>query len=154
MRKILTISELTRDIKEVLEKVIESCCVEGEISNFRAPASGHLYFSLKDAGASLRCVMFRSSAARLKFRPQDGMLLIAAGRIGIYEKEGQYQLYVETLEPKGQGALTLAFEQLKARLAKEGLFEECRKRALPFLPKTIGVVTSPTGAVIRDILHV
>ncbi len=152
--KILTISELTRDIKEVLESVFSECWVTGEISNFSQPASGHMYFSLKDETASLRCVFFRGSNLRLKYLPADGMQVIAQGRVSIYEKGGQYQLYVNTLEPKGQGALQLAFEQLKEKLAREGLFDEARKKPLPFLPRKIGIVTSPTGAVIHDMLRI
>ncbi len=154
MPKILTISELTHDLKEVLENIFQDVWVEGEVSNLRSPGSGHSYFSLKDAQSTLRCVLFRNAAVRLKFALADGMRVIASGRIGIYGRDGQYQLYVDTLQPKGAGALQMAFEQLKARLAQEGLFDEARKKPLPFLPGTIGVVTSPTGAVIRDILQV
>ena len=154
MPKILTISELTRDIKEVLENVFGDVAVEGEISNLSQPASGHVYFSLKDEASSIKCALFRNSAIKVKFALSDGMKVVCSGRVGVYEKSGQYQLYVNTVEPKGQGALQLAFEQLKERLAKEGLFDEAHKKPLPFLPKTIGVVTSPTGAVVRDILHV
>ncbi len=154
MPKILTISELTHDLKEVLENIFQDVWVEGEVSNLRSPGSGHSYFSLKDAQSVLRCVLFRQAAARLKFALADGMHVVASGRIGVYGRDGQYQLYVDTLQPKGTGALQMAFEQLKARLAQEGLFDEARKKPLPFLPETIGVVTSPTGAVIRDILQV
>ncbi len=154
MPKILTVSQLTRDIKEVLENVFETVWVEGEVSNFSRPASGHLYFSLKDEAATVRCVMFRSAAVRLKFEPKDGIKVLVAGRVSVYEKGGQYQVYVNTIECRGQGALQLAFEQLKKKLAAEGLFDERRKKALPFLPERIGIVTSATGAVIRDILHV
>jgi exodeoxyribonuclease VII large subunit len=154
MPKILTISELTHDLKEVLENIFQDVWVEGEVSNLRSPGSGHSYFSLKDAQSTLRCVLFRNAAARMKFALSDGMHVVASGRIGIYGRDGQYQLYVDTLQPKGTGALQMAFEQLKARLAQEGLFDEARKKPLPFLPETIGVVTSPTGAVIRDILQV
>lgn len=154
MQRILTVSEITEDIKEVLENVFAEIFVQGEISNLRSPSSGHVYFSLKDNRACLRCVLFRNSGLRLAFRPADGMQVIAGGRIGVYERDGQYQLYVNTLEPKGAGALQLALEQLKEKLSKEGLFEEARKKPLPFLPSRIAVVTSPTGAVIRDILRV
>ncbi|MFB3919841.1 MAG: exodeoxyribonuclease VII large subunit [Candidatus Velamenicoccus archaeovorus] len=154
MPKILTISELTHDLKEVLENIFQEVWVEGEVSNLRSPGSGHSYFSLKDAQSTLRCVLFRNAAARLKCALADGMRVVASGRIGVYGRDGQYQLYVDTLQPKGTGALQMAFEQLKARLAQEGLFDEARKKPLPFLPGTIGVVTSPTGAVIRDILQV
>ncbi|HAJ57643.1 MAG TPA: exodeoxyribonuclease VII large subunit [Candidatus Omnitrophica bacterium] len=152
--KIWTVSELTHDIKEVLENIFVDVLVEGEISNLRQPSSGHSYFSLKDAASSLKCVLFRQSAGRVKFALADGMKVTCGGRIGVYERDGQYQLYVDTAEPQGKGSLQLAFEQLKEKLAKEGLFEESRKKPLPFLPGVIGVVTSPTGAVIRDILHV
>lgn len=152
--KVLSVSELTHDIKEVLESIFEAVHVEGEVSNLKQPASGHIYFSLKDEFAQVKCVLFKNSAIKLKFTLKDGMKVVCSGKVGVYEKEGQYQLYVNTVEPKGQGALQLAFEQLKEKLAKEGLFDESRKRSLPFLPDTIGVITSPTGAVIQDILHV
>jgi exodeoxyribonuclease VII large subunit len=154
MPKILTISELTRDIKEVLESVFGEVYVEGEVSNLSQPASGHNYFSLKDEASSIRCALFRNAALKVKFALADGMKVICSGRVSVYEKSGQYQLYVNTIEPHGQGALQLAFEQLKERLSKEGLFDEAHKKPLPFLPQAIGVVTSPTGAVVRDILHV
>jgi len=154
MPKILTVSELTRDIKLVLDEVFGAVWVEGEVSNFKRHTSGHLYFSLKDENATVRCMMFRSAAARLKFEPKDGTKVLVAGRVSVYEKGGQYQVYANTIEPRGQGALQLAFEQLKKKLAAEGLFDEDRKRPLPFLPARIGIITSPTGAVIRDILHV
>lgn len=153
-QKVLSVSELTQDIKEVLENIFTDVYVEGEISNVRRPASGHIYFSLKDESSQLRCVLFRNSGAKLKFSLKDGMKAICSGRVGVYERDGQYQLYVNTVEPRGPGALQLAFEQLKNRLSQEGLFDEARKRPIPFLPEAIGVVTSPTGAVIRDILHV
>ncbi|MGH7248173.1 MAG: exodeoxyribonuclease VII large subunit, partial [Pseudomonadota bacterium] len=126
----------------------------GEVSNFRPAASGHLYFTLKDESAQIRVVCFRNQARYLKFRPQDGVSLIARGRLSVYEPRGEYQLVVEFLEPAGAGALQLAFEQLKQKLAAEGLFRPERKKPLPMLPRTVGVVTSPTGAVIRDIRHV
>ncbi len=152
--KILTVSELTADIKEVLEGIFAEVGVEGEISNLRRPGSGHIYFSLKDDKSQVRSVLFKNMALRLKFALADGMQVVCRGRVGVYERDGQYQLYVDDVEPKGQGALQLAFEQLKEKLFKEGLFDEARKRPLPYLPGAIGVVTSPTGAVIRDILHV
>ena len=128
----------------------------GERGNLelRPAGSGHLYFTLKDAGAQLRAVCFRNQARYLKFKPQDGMAVVARGRLSVYEARGEYQLYVEYLEPAGLGALQLAFEQLKQKLAAEGLFDAARKKPLPVLPRTVGVVTSPTGAVIRDILRV
>ena len=126
----------------------------GEVSNLRAAGSGHLYFTLKDETAQIRAVCFRNQARYLKFKPQDGLAVIARGRLSVYEARGEYQLYVEFLEPAGLGALQLAFEQLKQKLAAEGLFDPARKKPLPVLPRVIGVVTSPTGAVIRDILRV
>jgi exodeoxyribonuclease VII large subunit len=153
-RKVLTVTELTQQVKGVLEKNFAEVWVQGEISNFRPAGSGHLYFTLKDAGAQLRAVCFRNQARYLKFKPQDGISVIARGRLSVYEARGEYQLYVEMLEPAGLGALQLAFEQLKAKLAAEGLFDAARKKPLPALPRTVGVVTSPTGAVIRDILRV
>jgi len=153
-RKIFSISELSREIKDLLERQYKDVWVTGEVSNFRPAASGHLYFTLKDATAQLRAVCFRNQARYLKFKPQDGIAVIARGHLSVYEARGEYQLYVEYLEPAGLGALQLAFEQLKQKLAAEGLFETARKKPLPVLPRTIGVVTSPTGAVIRDILRV
>lgn len=153
-RKILTVSRLTALIKGVLEENFEHVWVEGEISNLAMPVSGHYYFTLKDAGAQLRCVMFRASARALKFKPKDGMGLVVRGRVSLFEPRGEYQLIVEYLEPQGVGALQLAFAQLKERLAKEGLFDEARKKPIPKLPQRIGVVTSATGAAIHDILNV
>jgi len=153
-RKIFSISELSREIKDLLERQYSDVWVTGEVSNFRPAASGHLYFTLKDATAQLRAVCFRNQARYLKFKPQDGISVIARGHLSVYEARGEYQLYVEYLEPAGLGALQLAFEQLKQKLAAEGLFDTARKKALPVLPRIIGVVTSPTGAVIRDILRV
>ncbi len=153
-KKILTVSQLTSLVRGVLEENFEHVWVEGEVSNLSTPASGHLYFTLKDSGAALRCVMFRGSVKALRFRPADGMKLIVRGRMTVYDQRGDYQLLVEYLEPQGIGALQLAFQQLKERLAREGLFAEERKRALPLLPRTIGIVTSPTGAAIHDIFNV
>jgi exodeoxyribonuclease VII large subunit len=153
-KKIFSVSELSQGIKNLLEREYADVWVTGEVSNFRAAASGHLYFTLKDATAQLRAVCFRNQARYLKFKPQDGISVIARGRLSVYEARGEYQLYVEYLEPAGLGALQLAFEQLKQKLAAEGLFDIARKRPLPLLPRAIGVVTSPTGAVIRDILRI
>lgn len=153
-RQIYTVSELTQRIKSLLERSYPFVWVAGEISNFRIPVSGHFYFSIKDAGAQISAVMFRAQNRSMKFGIEDGMSVVAMGRINVYEPRGIYQIIVEYLEPKGIGVLQLAFEQLKARLAAEGLFDENTKRSLPFLPQTIGVVTSPTGAVLRDIIHV
>ncbi len=153
-RKILTVSRLTALIKGVLEENFEHVWVEGEVSNLAMPVSGHLYFTLKDAGAQLRCVMFRASARALRFRLKDGMALVVRGRLSLFEPRGEYQLIVEYLEPQGIGALQLAFAQLKERLAREGLFDEAHKKPVPKLPQRVGVVTSATGAAIHDILNV
>jgi exodeoxyribonuclease VII large subunit len=153
-RRILTVSRLTALIRGVLEENFERVWVEGEVSNLATPVSGHLYFTLKDAGAQIRCVMFRASARVLKFRPKDGMGLVVRGRVSLFEPRGEYQLIIEYLEPQGVGALQIAFNQLKERLAKEGLFDEARKRPIPKLPQRIGVVTSATGAAVHDILNV
>jgi exodeoxyribonuclease VII large subunit len=153
-KRILTVSQLTSLIRGLLEENFEHLWVEGEVSNLATPSSGHLYFTLKDAGAAIRCVMFRSAANALKFRLADGMKLVLRGRMSVYDQRGDYQLMAEYLEPQGVGALQLAFQQLKERLAKEGLFAEGRKKLIPSLPATIGIVTSPTGAAIHDILNV
>ena len=153
-KRIVTVSQLTTLVRGVLEENFEHVWVEGEVSNLAMPGSGHFYFTLKDAGAQLRCVMFRASARQLRFKPKDGMGLIVRGRMTVFEPRGDYQLIVEYLEPQGIGALQLAFVQLKERLAREGLFEESRKKPIPRLPQRIGVVTSATGAAIHDILHV
>jgi exodeoxyribonuclease VII large subunit len=153
-RVVCTVSELVMRIKETLEDRFPAVWVEGEISNLRTPSSGHAYFTLKDDAAQLRCVLFRSRGRRVAFQPEDGMHVLAFGGLDVYAARGEYQLIVELLEPKGVGALQLAFEQLKRKLEAEGLFEAGRKRALPPFPRTIGIVTSPTGAAIRDMLHV
>ena len=153
-KTILTVSRLTALLRGVLEENFEQVWVQGEVSNLSMPASGHLYFTLKDTGAQLRCVMFKGSARNLKFRATDGMGLIARGRISVYDQRGEYQLICEYLEPAGVGALQLAFMQLKDRLAKEGLFDESHKRPMPAFPRRIGVITSATGAAIHDILNV
>jgi len=153
-RRPVSVSELTTQIRGTLEKRFASVWVEGEISNFRAHGSGHWYFTLKDEFAQLKSVCYRSSNQRIRFRLEDGMQLRARGRLGVYEPKGEYQLIVESIEPVGAGALQLAFEQTKARLQAEGLFAPELKRPIPIFPKRVGVVTSPNGAAIRDILHV
>ncbi|MGH9325712.1 MAG: exodeoxyribonuclease VII large subunit [Terriglobia bacterium] len=153
-RRVYTVSALTQEIRNVLEPKFLDVWVMGEVSNFRAASSGHCYFTLKDESAQLRVVCFRNQARYLKFRPQDGVSLTVRGRLSLYEARGEYQIIAEYLEPAGLGALQLAFEQLKQKLAAEGLFDPARRKPLPILPSTIGVVTSPTGAVIRDILRV
>src|SRR3989440_9506577 len=150
----LTVSELTASIRVELEKRFGSVWVEGEISNFRAHSSGHWYFTLKDEFAQLRAACYRSNNQRIRFRPEDGLQIRARGRVSVYEAKGEYQLIVEALEPVGAGALQLAFEQTKARLQAEGLFATELKRAIPIFPRRIGLVTSPSGAAIRDIINV
>jgi len=150
----LTVSELTRKIKDVLEGTFLDVWVQGEVSGLRTPSSGHIYFTLKDKGAAVKCVFFRSGSRYLKFRPEDGLEVILRGRVSVYEPRGEYQIIAEYMEPKGLGALQLAFIQLKERLDKEGLFDPARKRPLPAYPKRVGVVTSTAGAAIRDILKV
>jgi exodeoxyribonuclease VII large subunit len=153
-RHVWKVSELTERINEILEAAFHDVWVEGEVSNNHAAQSGHLYFTLKDARSQIRCVCFRDQVRSLKFRPEDGLQVTVRGSLGVYEPRGEYQIYVSHIEPVGLGALQLAFEQLKKRLAEEGLFDEQRKKPLPVLPQRIGVITSPTGAAIRDILRV
>lgn len=151
---IISVSRLTALLKDVLEENFSHVWVEGELSNLSQPASGHLYFTLKDSDAMLRCVMFRSSAKALRLRLEEGMALMVRGRLSVYDQRGEYQLICEYLEPRGAGALQLAFMQLKERLAGEGLFDQAKKLPLPPLPQRVGVVTSPSGAAIHDILNV
>jgi len=153
-KTILTVSRLTALLREVLEENFDQVWVEGEVSNLSLPSSGHIYFTLKDSGAQVRCVMFKSAAKNLKFRLSDGMAMIIRGRISVYDQRGEYQIISEYMEPAGIGALQMAFVQLKERLANEGLFDEAHKRPMPRFPKRVGVVTSPTGAAIHDILNV
>jgi exodeoxyribonuclease VII large subunit len=153
-RQVYTVSELTGQLKAALEEAFPAVWVEGEISNLRTPGSGHSYFTLKDEGAQISAVLFRGRGRRVRFDLEDGMQVLTFGGLDVYAARGQYQLVVEMMEPKGLGALQLAFEQLKRRLEAEGLFDEGRKRPLPAFPRVIGVVTSPTGAAIRDILNI
>jgi exodeoxyribonuclease VII large subunit len=153
-RQPLSVSELTLKIRDALEKSFATVWVEGEISNFRQHTSGHWYFTLKDESAQLKAACYRSANQRLRFRLEDGLQVRARGRLSVYEQQGAYQLVVETLEPVGSGALQLAFEQTKARLQAEGLFAQELKRPIPFFPRRIGVVTSASGAAIRDIINV
>src|SRR5262249_22014669 len=141
-------------IKQSLEEGFPAVWVEGEISNLRMPASGHAYFTLKDESAQIRAVLFRSRTRHVHFRPEDGMQVLAFGGLEVYAARGEYQMVVELMEPKGLGALQLAFDQLKRKLQAEGLFDAARKRPLPAYPRVIAIVTSPTGAALRDILHV
>jgi exodeoxyribonuclease VII large subunit len=154
LRYVLTVTELTQEIKGLLEAEFSDRWVEGEISNLRIPPSGHLYFTLKDDLSQIRVVLFRTEARNLRFLPENGLHVLCRGRVGLYEKRGEYQLVLESMEPKGVGALQLAFLQLKERLEKEGLFDSSHKRPLPMVPQKIGIITSPTGAVIRDMINV
>ena len=154
--KIFTVGQINRYIRNLLENdfILSSLLVKGEISNFKAHSSGHLYFTLKDASGALSCVMFRQDAAGLPFEPENGMQVVVYGHISLYEKTGQYQLYADFMEPLGIGALQVAFEQLKEKLAAEGLFDGDFKREIPKNPSCIAVITSPTGAAVRDILQI
>src|SRR5918992_5484561 len=153
-RRPLSVTELTEQVRGALESRFASVWVEGEISNFKAHTSGHWYFTIKDEGAQLRAKCFRSANSRIRFRPTDGLHVRARGRLTVYEARGDYELIVEALDPVGAGALQIAFEQLRDRLQAEGLFAQELKRPLPVFPGRVGIVTSPTGAAIRDILNV
>ena len=156
MDKVLTITQLNNLIKAAFDNVpaLQNVCVRGEISNYKLYPSGHHYFTLKDAESSLKCVLFKGNALSMRFRPENGMSVLAAGRISVYPRDGVYQLYCTRLIPDGAGELQAAFEQLKNRLWKEGLFDEARKKPLPAFPQRIGVVTSPVGAAVRDVLRI
>ena len=153
-RRVFTVSQLTDRLQGVLETEFFDVWVEGEVSNASFPSSGHWYFSLKDASAQIRAVVWKTAARLIRFKPRDGMKVIARGGLRVYPPKGEYQISVEVLEPVGKGSLQQAFEDLKAKLEKEGLFAPARKRALPMLPRRVAVVTSPTGAVVQDILRV
>jgi len=153
-RRFFRVSELSAAVQSLFEAEFRGIWVAGEISGCRLLPSGHYYFSLKDEQSQLKCALFKSAARLAKFKPQDGLAVVARGNLEVYESRGEYQLIVELLQPQGAGALQLAFEELKKKLAAEGLFDATRKRSLPKLPRRIGVVTSPAGAAIRDILHV
>jgi exodeoxyribonuclease VII large subunit len=153
-RKIFSVSELNAAIRAILDEEFQDISVAGEISGLKLAASGHYYFTLKERDAQVKCVAFRSAARYWKFKPQDGLAVLARGRIDVYEARGEYQLLVESLEPQGFGALQLAFEQLKQKLAAEGLFDTARKRPLPRFPRRIGIVTSPRGAAIADMVQI
>ncbi len=153
-RRIWPVRELVTQVRELVEQEYGDIWVEGEISNYRPAPSGHVYFTLKDADAQLPIVLFRRQAMLLRFRPEDGLHVLVRGRVSVYEQRGQMQLVAETMEPVGAGSLQLAFEQLKERLKAEGLFDADRKKPLPMFPRTVGIITSPTGAVIRDFLNI
>lgn len=156
MQKTLSVSEINKYVKDMISRdfILSDLWVRGEISNFKNHYSGHLYFTLKDEKSLIRCVMFRASAAMLRFEPENGMKVLLRGYVSVYERDGQYQLYAEEMQPDGVGALYLAFEKLKQKLEREGFFEAEHKKRLPFMPGAIGVVTSSTGAVIRDIINI
>lgn len=153
-RKVWTVSELTARIRDLLARNFTDIWVTGEISNAREAQSGHFYFTLKDASAQIRCVCFKQQLRLLKFRPEGGLQVTVRGSLSVYEARGEYQIYVETIEPVGLGALQLAFEQLKKRLETEGLFDSRRKKPLPLLPRRIGLITSPRGAAVRDVVRI
>jgi len=153
-RKTWTVSELTGKIRDLLAKNFTDISVQGEISNCREAQSGHIYFTLRDDRAQVRCVFFKQQQRGIKFRPEDGLLMTVRGSISVYESRGEYQIYVENLEPIGLGALQLAFAQLKKRLEAEGLFDAASKKPLPILPSRIGIITSPKGAAVRDVVRI
>ena len=152
----VSVTQLTQYIKLLLDRdeILSQACVRGELSNFKAHSSGHLYFTLKDEGAVISCVMFRSDAMKLRFRPESGMKVILYGRVSLFPKSGQYQIYVTNMQPDGVGALAVAFEQLKRRLHEEGLFDPNHKKPLPRYPERVALVTSPTGAAVRDMIRI
>ena len=152
----VSVTQLTQYIKLLLDRdeILSQVCVRGELSNFKAHSSGHLYFTLKDEGAVISCVMFRSDAMKLRFRPESGMKVILYGRVSLFPKSGQYQIYVTNMQPDGVGALAVAFEQLKRRLHDEGLFDPAHKKSLPRYPRRVALVTSPTGAAVRDMIRI
>ncbi|MEE2987108.1 MAG: exodeoxyribonuclease VII large subunit [Nitrospinota bacterium] len=152
--KVYSVTEVTQDIKAIIESAFDSAWIEGEISNLRVAASHHAYFVLKDPKAQIRCVLFKGYRAGLKYQPEDGDHVLLFGRVTVYDARGEYQVIVETMEPRGLGALQKAFEQLKEKLAKEGLFDESKKKPIPPMPWKVGVITSSTGAAIRDILQI
>jgi exodeoxyribonuclease VII large subunit len=153
-RRIYSVSDLTARIRDLFAKNFTDTTVQGEISNCRPAASGHIYFTLKDERAQIRCVFFKNQQRGMKFRPEDGLKVTVRGSISVYEARGEYQIYVESLEPLGRGALQLAFEQLKKRLEDDGLFDAARKKPLPMLPSRVGLITSPTGAAVRDVVRI
>lgn len=155
-RPVLSVRDLTLHVKRLLERdqLLQAVWVRGEISNFKWHSSGHIYFTLKDETSQVKCVMFRSSAQRLRFRPDNGMQVLVHGNVTVFERDGAYQLYAVEMDPAGVGALHLEYEQLKRRLAEEGLFAEELKRPLPLLPRRVGIITAPTGAAIRDMITI
>ncbi|HMD32620.1 MAG TPA: exodeoxyribonuclease VII large subunit, partial [Candidatus Acidoferrales bacterium] len=153
-RKVWTVSQLTARIRDLLESEFEDLWIEGEISNVHSSQAGHLYFTLKDEKAQIRCACFRDKLRGIRFRPEDGLKVTVRGAVSVYELRGEYQVYVTQIEPVGLGALQLAFEQLKQKLEAEGLFDSARKKPLPLLPRRIGLITSPSGAAVGDVLRI
>ena len=153
-RRVYTVSDLTARIRDLLARNFTDVLVQGEISNCKPASSGHIYFTLKDERAQVRCAFFRQQQRGMKFRPEDGLKVTVRGSVSVYEARGEYQIYVELLEPSGRGALQVAFEQLKRNLEAEGLFDAARKKALPLLPSRIGLITSSTGAAVRDVVRI
>jgi len=153
-RRVYTVSDLTARIRELLARNFTDVSVQGEISNCRPATSGHIYFTLKDERAQVRCVLFKQQQRGMKFRPEDGLKVTVRGSVSVYEARGEYQIYVEAVEPMGRGELQVAFEQLKKKLDAEGLFDPARKKALPLLPSRIGLITSPAGAAVRDVVRI
>ena len=152
----VTVSALNKYIKSLIENdlTLINVSVKGELSNFKRHSSGHCYMTLKDENSAIAAVMFRGSADKLRFQPENGMKVIATGHISVYERDGRYQIYIDSMQPDGIGDLHIAFEQLKEKLQSEGYFDQSRKKPIPKFPKTVGVVTSPTGAAVRDIVNV
>jgi|LSQX01.3.fsa_nt_gb exodeoxyribonuclease VII large subunit len=155
-KQILTVTEINKYIKTLMDHdmILYNLCLRGEISNYRPHSSGHMYLTLKDKNSTIQAVMFKSDNIKLKFEPENGMEVMVFGRISVYERSGQYQIYISDMQPYGVGSLHIAFEQLKAKLMSEGLFDEKRKKGIPEFPEQIGIITSPTGAAIRDILNI
>ncbi|MDG1462960.1 MAG: exodeoxyribonuclease VII large subunit, partial [Gammaproteobacteria bacterium] len=152
--EVISVSELNRQARSLLESGLQQVWLEAEISNLASPASGHIYFSLKDKTAQVRCAMFKGSNRQLRFKPENGMAVLVHAKVSIYEARGEYQLVADHMEEAGEGQLRRQFEELKARLDAEGLFSEEQKKTLPEIPSNIGIVTSPSGAAVRDILHI
>ena len=154
--RIFTVTEINNYIKNLIQNdvLLSFVYIKGEISNLKIHSSGHIYFTLKDRDSRIKCVMFRGSSSKLKFRPEDGLEIIVRGYFSIYERDGQYQLYAEDMIPEGTGSLYKAYEQLKKKLQEDGVFDTARKKKLPYLPKTVGIITSPTGAAVRDIISI
>ena len=155
-KKIYSVSDVNKYIKALMDKdtLLNNISIRGEITNFKAHYTGHLYFTLKDESSTIKCIMFKGYAQFLKFKPTDGMKVVINGQIGVFERDGVYQIYCKSMSPEGLGDLYLAYEQLKNKLQKEGLFDASKKKKIPFLPKRVGVITSRTGAVVRDIINV